>query len=236
MTSIEQVIDAVPADRSTATAKAMLKHGVKDGDPIVEVLNIALDADEARRAASEAAKAAGDAARSTQEQVAGIPDAIFQGTVKAGDDLRGQVEAAGNAVVEAATQKATEAAALGESAIMKSVEAGRGVLKQAVTDLSVAAKDKRDALVRDMQSAALRAVEKQVKEGLAARMARSYLVVVMSLLVAAIAGGAIALVGARIDGHLTPWGDRIATTPAGTPFCGPAGAGPDVEWSCLLTR
>lgn len=186
--------------------------------------------------ATAALTAAASAAESVKDATEKVPEVILQQTAAAGTDLRGQVEAAGKLVVEAAEQKAAQAAAMGESAIGKSVEAGRVVLKQAVTDLSVAAKEKRDALIRDMQATATKAIEQKIKEGLAARVARSYLVVVMSLLIAAIAGGAVALVGARLNGHLTPWGDRIATTPAGTPFCGPAGSGPGVEWSCLLTR
>lgn len=236
MADIEKVLDALPADRATATAKAMIKHGVRDGDPLVEAISIALDADAARQAAAEAARDAGEAARAVSVETAKIPDAIYQGTVKAGNDLKGQVEVAGKAIVEAAILRATEAAALGDAAISKSVEAGRGVLKQAVSDLSIAAREKRDALVQDMQAAALRAVEKQVREGMAARVARSYSVVAVSLLLAASIGACAALVGARLTGHLTPLGDRIATTPSGRPFCGPVGPGPGVEWSCLLTR
>ena len=184
-------------------------------------------------AALEAAASAAGEVKSAAEQV---PAVILQQTAAAGSDLRGQVETAGKAIVEAAEQKAVQAAALGAAAIDKSVEAGRGVLKQAVNDLAVAAREKRDALVQDMQAAALRAVERQVQEGLAARVARSYTIVVASLLFAAIAGGAVALVGARVSGHLTPWRDKIATTSEGAPFCGPIGPGTNVAWSCLLTR
>ena len=116
----DKVLATIPNEAHVAFLRLALDAGVNDPDDAIWG-DVAL-----AYAASVSAQAAGDAARATQEQVAGIPDAIFQGTVKAGDDLRGQVEAAGKAVVEAAEQKAAQAAALGEGAITKSVEAGRG--------------------------------------------------------------------------------------------------------------
>ncbi len=172
-----------------------------------------------------AAKAAGEAADRTREETQKIPDMVYKGAISAGSDLKSQVVQAGQSIIDAAQTRAEALQEKVDAAIAKAAAAGSAVLKKAVAGLGAAAEKRKDELTQEMQAAAAKAAEVQIRAGLADRMARSWGVVAASLLIAMILGGGIALVGARMTGHLTPEGNRIATLSNGAPDCGPLGRG-----------
>ncbi len=220
MTNIEEVIDAVPPDRATATAKAMLKHGVKDGDPLVEVISIALDADEARRAAGEAAQATGAAAQAVSAETAKIPDAIYQGTIRAGADLKSQVAAAGQEVLKAATDQAAKVQTALTAAVAQAAQAGASVLGKAVQGMDANAKASIDEIIARGVLEVSAAVRADARAAVAGRMARSWGAVAALLTFFMVLGGTIAWGGLYATHHITPMNMPIATNNQGHRLCG----------------
>jgi len=171
---------------------------------------------EATAALQDASAAAG----SVKNAVEQIPEVILRQTAASGSDLKSQVETAAVAMIDKAHDRAETLQKQLEAAIAKAAGAGSAELRKAVEGLGVEAGKKRDDLVQEMQAAAARAAEIQIRAGLADRMARSWGVVAASLLLAMTMGAGGALLLARMTGHLTPWGDRIAVNSAGVPQCG----------------
>ena len=221
MTNIEEVIDAVPPDRATATAKAMLKHGVKDGDPLVEVISIALDADEARRAAGEAAQATGAAAQAVSAETAKIPDAIYQSTIRAGADLKSQVAAAGQEVLKAATDQAAQTKEALVAAVQGAASAGASVLGKAVQGMDAAAKTRIEEIIARGVLEVGAAVRADARAAVAGRMARSWGVVASLLLFFMLMGSGLMWGGLYLSRHITPMNMPIATNSQGQLLCGP---------------
>ena len=211
--TLGNLLDKLPPDKAVATAKALLHYGVHDGDPTVTLIDIAIDTNAARRASTEAAQAAGEAATTVKEQIGKIPDTIYRGAVRAGEDLASQVAAALTARGEVLRQGLTDVIAAAASA-------GGAQLEQAVASLGQAAESRRDELVREMQVAVAAAARDQIRAAVIGKAARSWSMIAAGLVVFMAFGAAAGLGAARLTGHLTPWGVQLATTPTGQPACG----------------
>ena len=211
--TLGNLLDKLPPDKAVATAKALLHYGVHDGDPTVTLIDIAIDTNAARRASTEAAQAAGEAATTVTEQIGKIPDTIYRGAVRAGEDLASQVAAALTARGEVLRQGLTDVIAAAASA-------GGAQLEQAVASLGQAAESRRDELVREMQIAVAAAARDQIRAAVIGKVARSWSMIAAGLLVFMAFGAAAGLGAARLTGHLTPWTVQLATTPTGQPASG----------------
>ncbi len=53
--TLGNLLDRLPPDKAVATAQALLHYGVHDGDPIVTMIDIAIDTNAVRLASTEAA-------------------------------------------------------------------------------------------------------------------------------------------------------------------------------------
>ncbi len=201
----EQILDAVPQASHTGILKMALDQNINDpNDPHWGMVALAW-------ASTESASIARAALESVRKETGKIPDAIYQGTVKAGSDLKGQVEAAGQAVLTAAQAKGAELERKVSDAITRATTAGSAELKKAVTSLGPAAARKRDDLVQAMQVAAAEAARDVARAGLAGKIAKSWATVALSLLVAA---GLGATTGAVItDTEINSPGQVIESNP-----------------------
>ena len=209
----------------------MLKHGVKDGDPMVEVISIALDADAARQAASEAAQAAGAAAQAVSAETAKIPDAIFKATVSAGTDLKGQVAAAGQEIVKAATDQAAKVQEGMVAAVQGAAQAGASVLGKAVQGMDQAARERIDQIVARGIADVTAAVRADARAAVAGRMARSWGMVAGLLLVFMVLGGTVTWGGLYATHHVTPLNMPILLNSSGGRQCGTLRGGTE---ACLV--
>lgn len=211
--TLSNILDKLPPDKAVATAKAMMHYGVRDGDPTVTMIDIAIDTNAARQASTAAAQAAGDAAGSVKTETQKIPDLIYQSTIRAGADLRAvvgqEVRAAGTEVGQAVT-----------AAIQSAATVGADALKQAASELPQRAKENQDDIIRGWKSLLAVAVRDEARGALARRMAGGWGMVVLSLLFASGVGAGGMWAAARMTGHLTPWSYPLALTPAGAPQCG----------------
>lgn len=222
---IEQAINAVAPARTVPLATALLRYGVKDGDPIIEIIRIAIDADVARQAASAAAQAAGAAAQTVGTETAKIPDQIYQGAVHAGDEIRAAIK---REIEDSVVNTGRDLV----KAIRQINAEQTNLLKQAAADLPKAARERQAHIVNEWQ----RALGKAATAGVSAKMMRSWGVVMSSLLLAAIVGASGALIGARFADHLTPWRYPIASTPAGSPECGTLRGADGREYAVCVAR
>ena len=218
--TISNILDKLPPDKAVATAKVLLHYGVHDGDPTVTLIDIVIDTHAARLASTEAAQAAGAAAAEVKAQITKIPDAIYRGAVRAGEDLRSQVTAAGQAVAATLTARGEVLRQGLTDVIAAAATAGGAQLEKAVVSLGLAAESRRDELVREMQIAVAAAARDQIRAEVIGKVARSWSMIAAGLVVFMAFGVAAGLGAARLTGHLTPWAVQLATTPTGQPDCG----------------
>lgn len=81
---MSQTIDKLPPDRAVAVAKIAARYRLAENDPAWLLVNAVVDAD-------AAAAAAGAAAQAVQAETAKIPDQVYHGAVRAGDEIRGAI-------------------------------------------------------------------------------------------------------------------------------------------------
>ncbi|MHB1516249.1 MAG: hypothetical protein ACYCVY_11205 [Acidiferrobacteraceae bacterium] len=160
-----------------------------------------------------AAKTAGEAAAATQETAAKIPDVIYQSTIKAASDLRA-------IVADEVKHRGIELGSAITAAIQSAADTGAAALRAAAADLPGVAAKSQDEIVRDWKAALAQAAKDEARSALAGRMARSWGMVVLSLLLAFSAGAGAMWGAARMTGHLTPWSYPLQLTSGGNPACG----------------
>ena len=180
----DHVLDAVPADRAPALAKALIKYGVTDGDPIFEIVKIAVDSDASRAAASAAANAAGEAAVKVGAAVASIQNEILQGTQRASVDLKA-------GVAQAIEAKTLDAGAALLQAIGVAASRGAGELQKAAAGLDNLGAQKGAAFVEQWKASLAKAAADQARNARAGALARSWGAVAGALLVMMFLGAGI---------------------------------------------
>ncbi len=184
MDTKDHVLDAVPAARAPALAKALMKYGVTDGDPISEIVKIAVDSDASRAAATAAANAAGEAAVKVGAAVASIQNEIFQGTQRASADL-----AAG--VARGIEDKTAEAGAALVTTIGMAASRGAAELQKAAAGLDKLGAEKGAAFVETWKASLAKAAADQARNARAGALARSWGAVAGALLVMMFLGAGI---------------------------------------------
>ena len=142
-----------------------------------------------------AARAAGDAAARVEVSVGSIQGEIFAGTQRASADL-----AAG--VAKSIEGKTVEAGAALVQAIGAAASGGAVELKKAAAGLDKLGAEKGAAFVEQWKAQVATAVERQARTALRESIARSWVSAAFALLLAASAGGAVALGGAYLQHRL----------------------------------
>ncbi len=203
----DQVLAAIPAASHTGILKMALDQNINDpNDPHWGMVALAW-------ASTEAAGLARASLEQVRQETAKIPEAIYQNTLKAATDLKAtvgqEVRTAGVEVGQALTL-----------AIGQAMTQGAAGLKSAAEELPALAQKKQKEIVGIWCASLAEAVKFEARGTLAGRMARSWGVVVLSLLFAAALGAGAALVGARMSGHLTPWSYKLQYGPSGRVQCG----------------
>ena len=186
MDTKDHVLDIVLADRAPALAKALMKYGVTDGDPVSEIVRIAVDSDASRAAAAAAANAAGEAAIKVGAAVASIQNEIFQGTQRASADL-----AAG--VARGIENKTAEAGAALMQAIGIAASRGAGELQKAAAGLDKLGAAKGAVFVEQWKSILAATVQKQATTALKKATLREWVAAVFGLGVMLCVGAALAV-------------------------------------------
>ena len=88
----DRALAAVPADRREEVLRRASDLGIGRTDDILwSIVAAVVDV-------HAAASAAGNAATKVEKETAAIPALIYRGTIKAGEDFRGQITAAGDTV------------------------------------------------------------------------------------------------------------------------------------------
>ncbi len=206
----DRALAAVPADRREEVLRLASDLGIGRVDDILwSIVAAVVDA-------HAAASAAGNAATKVEQETAAIPELIYRGTVKAGEDLRGQITAAGDTVgkklLEAARAQSITLQAGLTDAITEAAKLGGAAMGKAIEGLDRATLSQRDANIEEWRAAAAVAIRNEVRAGLAGRMAKSFGLVAGSLLFAAVLGAAVALI---VSSRLGRVGDGL---PAGWQF------------------
>ena len=197
----DAALAAVPADRREAVLRRASDLGIGRADDVIwSIVAAVVDA-------NAAARAAGHAATAVEKETAAIPERIYRGTIKAGEDLRGQITAAGDTVgkkfLDAARAQSITLQAGLTDAIREAAKLGDAALAKAIMDLDRATLSMRDANIEEWRAAAAVAIRDEVRAGLAGRMAKSFGLVAGSLLFAAVLGaGAALIVSSRLPGRV----------------------------------
>lgn len=206
-------LDAVHTSRAPALAKAMMRYGVTDGDPLVEVVRIAVDADAARSAATDAANAAARAAAQVATSVTGIQDAIYQGAAKASADVKASVEASIAGTIK--------------NSLDQSVQAGAAALRQAAADLPKVGRENQAQILAEWRAALAAAARDQGLAGTFQRLSVNIAIIVILLASMFLGGmyfGARGIVYLMNYKHrLTPHGWQLLVNKSGKPLCGDLG-------------
>ena len=197
----DAALAAVPADRREEVLRRASDLGIGRVDDILwSIVAAVVDA-------HAAASAAGNAAMQVEKETAAIPEQIYRGTVKAGEDLRGQITAAGDTVgkrfLDAARAQSITLQAGLTDAITEAAKLGGAALGKAIEGLDRATLSQRDANIEEWRAAAAVAIRNEVRAGLAGRMAKSFGLIAGSLLLAAVLGAVAALiVSSRLPGRV----------------------------------
>ena len=181
----EEVLNAIPNAAREGVLKMALDHNIVDpNDPTWAMVALAWSATTA---------AAG--ARVTLDEAAKIPDVLYKNVTAAGADLRAVLEAGIKA-------KADEAGSMLTNTILAASGHGADALKKAAAGLDKMAEDHATAFVEQWKAQVASAVEKQARTALRRSIARSWVSASFALLLAAGAGGAVALGGAYLQHRL----------------------------------
>ena len=211
MDTKDHVLDAVPADRAPALAKALMKYGVTDGDPIAEIVKIAVDSDASSVAAAAAAQAAGEAAHEVHTAVQSIQSEISTGASKAGADVRAVIE--------------TSIAGTIKTSLDAAVQSGAAALRAAAADLPKVGREQQTQIVGEWRSALASAAREHAFAGFLQKL--SVNIAILAVLVGGIfVGGVVAGMGGMTyimaaQHRLVPKGFRLEVGQNGTPLCGP---------------
>ena len=217
---MSQTIDKLPPDRAVAVAKLAARYRLAENDPAWLLVNAVVDTEAASKAAVEAAGAAATAAAQTAAEAAKIPDQVYQGTIRAGADLRGQVEAAGKSVVETAATEAARVQTALTAAVAQAAAAGAGVLGKAVQGMDTNAKARIEEIIARGVHEVGAAVRADARAAVAGRMARSWGMVGGLLLLFMLMGGVGVWGGLYATHHITPMNMPISTNSQGHRLCG----------------
>ncbi len=145
----DQVLAAVPAASHTAILKMALDQHINDpNDPHWGMVALAW-------AATDAANISRESLESVRRETGKIPEAIYQGAVRAGTDLAAQVRSAGDEAFDAARGVVEAAKTSAEAAINKATQG-----------LATAAERQCEALVKQMAEAAAKAAQDAVHRDL----------------------------------------------------------------------
>ena len=181
----DDVLKAVPVAARTGILQMALDYHIADPmDPQWSMVGLAW-------AATRSADLARTALDQVDKAVRGIPERIYAGAIKAGDDL---------------------SSVLGKEVHDRGVEIGQAITL-AITE---AANTSAAALKQAMSDAACT----EIPQGLPDRHSLRFAGIALALLAAACLGATAALAAARLSGHLTPWAIRLSVGPTGAPDCG----------------
>lgn len=145
--------------------------------------------------AMRAASAAGQHARTVTDETAKIPEMLYKNVTSAGADLRAVLEAGIKA-------KADEAGADLTNVILAASGHGADALKKAAAGLDMLVENRAETFVEQWKAQVATTVEKQARTALKRSIARSWVSASFALLLAASAGGAVALGGALMEHKL----------------------------------
>ena len=203
----DDVLKAVPDSARTGILKMALDHQIADPmDPQWAMVGLAW-------AATQGADLARTALDQVDKAVRGIPERIYAGAIKAGDDLSSalgkEVRDRGVEIGQAITLAITQAASTGAASI-----------RQAADDLPRLASQQQAEIVLEWRAALADAARAEIRQGLLGRLSMRFAGVALALLFAVALGAAGALAAARLSGHLTPWAIRLSAGPTGAPNCG----------------
>ena len=181
----EEVLNAVPAPAREGVLKMALDHNITDpNDPTWGMVALAWSATTA---------AAG--ARVTLDEAARLPDVLYKNVTSAGADLKAVLEAGIKARADEAGRDLT-------NTILAASGHGADALKRAAAGLDKMADDHATAFVEQWKASVASAVERQARTALKRSIARSWVSASFALLLAAGAGGAVALGGAYLQHRL----------------------------------
>lgn len=191
-TGQDVLLDGKPHELQVKLLRAISARKLDQNDPVLEVYNCT-------GMAAEAAVAAGDAARAVQDGVQRISDQIFDGAVRASNEVKGGLVQGGKIFAEAFTKAAADrqAALLAavdaqQSSILAAATVGADKIKLAAVSLTssldAAVKAKTDEGVADFAKAAAAAGKAAAESALWAQMARSAIVSVLSFCFACAVG------------------------------------------------
>ena len=211
MDTRDHVLDAVPADRAPALAKALMKYGVSDGDPISEIIKIAVDSDASSAAAAAAAQAAGEAAAQVKSAVQGIQSEVSAGASKASADVKAVIE--------------TSIAGTIKTSLDQAVQAGATALRQAAADLPKIGRESQNQIVGEWRSALASAAREHAFAGFLQKLSVNVAILVVlvgGIFVGGVVGGMAGMTWITSAKHrLVPPHWRLEVGQNGQPLCGP---------------
>ena len=185
----DQALEAVPPEKRQALLSAALDTGVHNPQDVAWLMVAAVVN------GLDAAQAAGDAARVVVSETAKIPDMLYKNVTSAGADLKAVLEAGIKA-------KADEAGSMLTTTILAASGHGAEALRKAAAGLDMMAENRAEAFVEQWKAQVASAVETQARTALRRSIARSWVSASFALLLAAGAGGAVALGGAYLQHRL----------------------------------
>lgn len=198
----DEVLSAIPVEAHPGILKMALDHNITDPtDPQWGMVGLAW----AATRSVDLARAALDA---VDQHIRSLPDQIHQSAARAGEDLR-------SALGQEVQKRGVELGAAITAAIKSAADSGATMLRQAAADLPTVAAANQGEIIKEWRASLASAAKDEARGALSARMARSWGMVVISLVLAFAAGAGGALAGARLTGMLLLHDVFVMPRPAG---------------------
>jgi hypothetical protein len=185
----DAALASLPPDRREALLRRASDLGVHRADDVIWAL-VASVVD-----AAAAAQVAGRHVEALTEATAKVPDLVYQGTVKAGADLKA-------AVSQAIENKTAEAGAALVQVIGAAASKGATDLQKAAAGLERVGQEHGTAFVEQWKASLAQAVERQARSALAWRLASGWGVVAFTIILMLMLGAGIGLGGALVEHKL----------------------------------
>ena len=191
---------AAASDQSIKLTSIALRYNVKEDDPAWLLALAVLDT-------SAAAAQAVGAADKIEKSAAGVGDAIYTQTLRAGNELQGVIK----------TTLKGQVIETGKSllrAIEVAADSGAQRIEQASAGLDAAAHQQQAIIMQKWRADLSAAAKAEMK----ARYAQSWLAITLTLIFMLVAGASLGIGAQYLDGKVLPWGWHVEV--AGGGDCG----------------
>lgn len=218
-TAADRALDALPPDKTVKAGRIAMKYQIDPGDPVWLLVNAVADVECMSESAANAAKSAANAAKSIQTGISLIPDQVYSGAVKAGNEvknaLRVEIKARAAEAGESLKTIVDDAAKEGAKVLEKAAEGLNAKKTEVDKEVAKAISDRIDDGVKEFAQAAAAAGRAAARTSLVLRASNSLLTMSIIFAFFAFLGAALLWGYLLLEHRIVPDGVSAMVNPDG---------------------